>query len=187
MVILIAFVCPTPLVAGARFASHLMWLNGWCSAWPDPSPHSPIPRAAMSSAVRLDPKFAKKATSMELTRLPEDVLARLIRIILLGDRKGTRFARTCKTSNNLCMEVMTSLVLYGVAWWTGSGKPYQPLPVLDPNKDPMCSGWRLHKAAMNLTMRVPGMDESDLARLCNPGALKWAGASEWKRGGVEGE
>ena len=51
----------------------------------------------MSCAVRLDPKFAKKATimvSMELTSLPEDVQARLIKMILLGDAKGSRFTRT---------------------------------------------------------------------------------------------
>ena len=142
-----------------------MWLNGWSSAWEEPEPHSPIPRAAKSCAVRLDPKFAKNATSMELTSLPEDVLARLIKMILLGDGKGSRFARTCMTSKKLCIEVMTSLVLDGVAWWTGSGKPYRPLPVPDPKEDPMCSGWRLHKAAMNLKMCVVGMDEGDIARI----------------------
>lgn len=29
----------------------------------------------------------------------------------------------------------------------------------------MCSGWRLHKAAMNLKMCVVGMDEGDMARI----------------------
>ena len=124
----------------------------------------------MSCAVRLDPKFAKKATimvSMELTSLPEDVQARLIKMILLGDAKGSRFARTCKTSHKLYIEVMTSLVIDGVAWWTGSGEPYRPLPVPDPKEDPMCSRWRLHKAATMLKMHVYGVDEGDMARILN--------------------
>ena len=41
----------------------------------------------------------------------------------------------CKTSHKLYIEVMTSLVIDGVAWWTGSGEPYRPLPVPDPKED----------------------------------------------------
>ena len=140
-----------------------MWLNVWCSAWPEPSDDDAHP----SCRVRLDPKFIKVATTTAppLMMMPEDVLTGLTKMVLLMDAKGSRFGRTCKAAYKLFCEVTVSFVSDGVAWWTGSGEPFRPLSVPDLMTVSYGSPEMLDNAAKKLKWHVYGIDGGDIERI----------------------
>jgi hypothetical protein len=111
----------------------MSWLLGWSSsAWPDSSTKEKI-----ECDVLVDAKRAHVSTSphvvepdrVQLLSLPADVLSGLTLVILLNDTKGSRFARVSKACLELFLEASQACVRDGVAWWTGSGLPAQPLPM----------------------------------------------------------